>query len=291
VSTKTNSIAEGRFTVMVFTITDSSGIDPDMEGSVAEPSFVPDPAISAISAGLANMATSSGHSQLPTAGEQELPEPAVSSESEEYSPIMNGPQQDSTPSPAASTPSSVVESSMEHEEPLWNGVSGISLSSLDLENTLVAINGKQYSIPNAEVWLFPYEEDNITIPPGSLKPMVRPSFLSILRTLGPQSAMKAINGHRLFLWTSSASQASMEPAIPGSDAISNEQQLSAISSLTIVYPGSKTAGRLDEASNGPDDNLGDAAVGIATEITVPGGTEMDGTDSVERASVSTLRKQ
>jgi hypothetical protein len=67
---------------------------------------------------------------------------------------------------------------------------------LDAENTILEIEGERYKIPNSDLWIFPYDKEQV-MAADQLAQLIRPNFYASMNLQGPQRAIEAVNGHRL----------------------------------------------------------------------------------------------
>lgn len=73
--------------------------------------------------------------------------------------------------------------------------SRIRVYFMDLENTVVALNGDDYDIPNNEFWLVPPQNKGFIVGCFNIN-QIEPQFFTNLRNMGPQKAIESVKGHR-----------------------------------------------------------------------------------------------
>ena len=67
---------------------------------------------------------------------------------------------------------------------------------LDAQHTILEIEGERYQIPNSDLWVFPYDKEQV-MAADQLVDLIRPAFYASMNIQGPRRAIEAVNGHRL----------------------------------------------------------------------------------------------
>jgi hypothetical protein len=276
--TATKSCSAGLVNAHQSSASDSStSRDPGSSHMPSPPHFPKDPALSLMSRGLAELLSDHCRPMQVAPYFNSL----ISCHKQSDDPETSKPQLH-TPL----TTSSEREKNEEQERLL--ALSGISVIATNSKNTVVAVNGEQYSIASPEVWLHPCEEERIVL--SHLTQLMRPSFLTSLRNIGAKKAIEAVSGRRL-LNQDHTSPTLTKLAHRRSGATESEGPYGMFP-ISLGEPSLKLTERSDEVSSEVAGYFSNAATNVPTGSNPGAGSiEMDGPGSLERSARFTLRKK